>query len=169
MFLKIWFILTLVNGIKWENIWNVLLCTLLWACQYLICQPGVLSPVGVGPDGGPEKRSEGWNTSPVRKVWDSGAGQPGEEKPLGRSCRSLPVPQGAYKKGGDGLSTRFWSDTTRRNGFKLKEVTFRLDIRKKFFTLRVVKPWHRLPWEAVAAPSLEVLKVRLDGALSNLV
>jgi len=35
--------------------------------------------------------------------------------------------------------------------------------------MRVVKHWHRLPREAVDAPSLEVLKARLDGALSNLV
>ncbi|KFR12767.1 hypothetical protein N306_11704, partial [Opisthocomus hoazin] len=55
------------------------------------------------------------------------------------------------------------------NGWKLKEGGFRLDIRKKFFTMRVVKHWHRLPREAVAAPSLEVFKARLDGALSNLV
>ncbi|KFQ36556.1 hypothetical protein N332_10783, partial [Mesitornis unicolor] len=54
------------------------------------------------------------------------------------------------------------------NGFKLKEGRFRLDIRKKFFTLRVVRHWHRLPSEAVDAPSLEVFKARLDGALSSL-
>jgi len=35
--------------------------------------------------------------------------------------------------------------------------------------MRVVKHWHRLPREAVAAPSLEAFKARLDGALSNLV
>ncbi|KGL91030.1 hypothetical protein N301_09777, partial [Charadrius vociferus] len=55
------------------------------------------------------------------------------------------------------------------DGFKLEEGRFRLDIRKKFFTLRVVRHWNRLPKEAVAAPSLEVFKARLDGALSNLV
>ncbi|KFR10378.1 hypothetical protein N306_15397, partial [Opisthocomus hoazin] len=55
------------------------------------------------------------------------------------------------------------------NGSKLKEGRFRLDIRKKFFTMRVMKHWHRLPREVVAAPSLEVFKARLDGALSNLV
>ncbi|KFW70008.1 hypothetical protein AS28_10958, partial [Pygoscelis adeliae] len=55
------------------------------------------------------------------------------------------------------------------NGFKLKEGRFRLDIRNKFFTLRVVKHWDRLPREAVDAPSLETFKVRLDGALSNLI
>ncbi|KFW70143.1 hypothetical protein AS28_06455, partial [Pygoscelis adeliae] len=55
------------------------------------------------------------------------------------------------------------------NGFKLKEGRFRLDIRKKFFTKRVVRHWNRFPREVVDAPSLEVLKARLDGAFSNLV
>ncbi|KFQ22496.1 hypothetical protein N332_10037, partial [Mesitornis unicolor] len=55
------------------------------------------------------------------------------------------------------------------NGFKLEEERFKLDIRKKFFTVRVVRHWHRLPREAVDAPSLEVFKARLDRALGNLV
>ncbi|KFQ37752.1 hypothetical protein N332_13833, partial [Mesitornis unicolor] len=55
------------------------------------------------------------------------------------------------------------------NGFKLEEGRFRLDIRKKFFTVRVLRHWHRLPREAVDAPSLEVFKARLDGTLGNLV
>ncbi|KAK4811233.1 hypothetical protein QYF61_022130 [Mycteria americana] len=37
------------------------------------------------------------------------------------------------------------------------------------FTTRVVKHWSRLPREVVDAPSLETFKVRLDGALSNLI
>ena len=44
-----------------------------------------------------------------------------------------------------------------------------MDIRKKFFTMRVVRDWNRLPREVVDAPSLEVFKARLDGALSNLI
>ncbi|KFZ61605.1 hypothetical protein N338_07403, partial [Podiceps cristatus] len=54
------------------------------------------------------------------------------------------------------------------NGFKLKQGRFGLDIRKKFFTMRVVKHWKGLPRE-VDAPSLEAFKARLDGALSNLI
>jgi len=77
--------------------------------------------------------------------------------------------KGAYRKDGDGLVTRACSDRTRGNGCKLKEGRFRLDIRKKFFTMRVVKHWNRLPREAVDAPFLAAFKARLDGALSNLV
>ena len=51
----------------------------------------------------------------------------------------------------------------------LKEGRFRLDIKKKFFTMRVVKHWNRLPREVVDDSSLETFKVRLDGALSNLI
>ena len=35
--------------------------------------------------------------------------------------------------------------------------------------MRVVRHWNKLLREVVDAPSLEVLKARLDGALSNLV
>jgi len=74
----------------------------------------------------------------------------------------------AYKKAGEGLFKRAWSDRTRGNGFRLKEGRFRLDVRNNF-TVRVVRHWSRLPREAVDAPSLAVFKARLDGALSNLV
>ena len=85
------------------------------------------------------------------------------------TLEQLPVPEGAYRKDGEGLFTRVCSNRTRGNCCKLKEGRFRLDIGKKFITMRVVKHWPRLPREAVAVPSLAVLKARLDGALSTLV
>ena len=44
-----------------------------------------------------------------------------------------------------------------------------LDVSGKFFTERVVRCWNRQPREAVDAPSLQVFKARLDGALGSLV
>ena len=69
----------------------------------------------------------------------------------------------------DRLFSRACSDRTRGNSFKLKERKFRLDVRKKSFTLRAVKHWPRLLREVVDAPSLETFTARLDGALSILV
>ncbi|KFQ08486.1 hypothetical protein N329_01063, partial [Haliaeetus albicilla] len=77
--------------------------------------------------------------------------------------------KGAYKKDRQGLFTRACSDRMRDNGFKWKEGRFRFDVRKKFFTVMVVRHWNRLPRKAEYAPSLEVFQARLDGALSNLV
>ncbi|KFP13117.1 hypothetical protein Z169_03349, partial [Egretta garzetta] len=75
----------------------------------------------------------------------------------------------AYRKGGENLFSRASCDRTRGNGFKLNQGRFRLDIRKKFFTVRVVRHWNGLPRDIVKAPSLEAFKARLDGALSNLI
>jgi len=77
--------------------------------------------------------------------------------------------KGTYEKAGHGLFTRTCTDKTRGNGFKLKEGRFRLDIRKKFLSMRVVRHWKRLPREDVDVPSLAMFKPRLDGALSNVV
>jgi len=64
--------------------------------------------------------------------------------------------------------TRRNGDRTRGNDFKLKDGRFRLGIREKIFTLRVVRRGNRLFREMMDAPSLETFKVKMDRALSNL-
>lgn len=77
--------------------------------------------------GGPQKLSEGWNTSPTKRHLGSGVVQPGEQKTQYLKSEEISKVKKDF--------TRAYSDRASDNNFKMKQGRFRLGIRNEFFLL----------------------------------
>ena len=102
-------------------------------------------PVGAHPEEGHKNDPRDGTPLLQGQAERAGAVQHGEEKALRDLRAAFQYLKGGCKKEGDRLLSRGCCDRTRGNGFQLKEGRFRLDMRKRFFTVRVVRQWHRVP------------------------
>jgi len=97
----------------------------------------------------------------------AGTVQPGEEKDQGNLVNVHKYLKGGCKEDGARLFSVVPRDTTRGNGHKPKHKRFPLNIRKQFFTVRVIKHWNKLPRNVVKSQFLEIFKSYLDMVLGK--
>jgi len=74
---------------------------------------------------------------------------------------------GGHEDKGAKLFSGVPNDKTRGDGHSYKHIKLHLSPRKYFLTVRLGKPWKRLPRETVESPSMERFEIHVDKVLST--
>jgi len=149
-----------------------LICHLKLSLEFARGSEHSSDPAGVSPLLSQNKHSASAATNyctweSTGGLWSASPASPQKRRLWGDLIVAFQCLKGAYKQEGQRLFMWVDGDRTRGTGFKLRQGRFRLDMRRKFSTQRVVT--HRTGCPRRGGCPIPAFQARLDVALGRLV